>query len=79
MHTCLWCNANFKPSRDWQQFCCTDHQQRWHRHQRKLNEVQAEEATRARRDSVDRHIARIDEAMQAHELPAQLEPIRRRL
>ena len=47
MKTCQWCNEDFRPNRDWQQFCCNDHQQRWHRHQRKLAEARAEEALRA--------------------------------
>jgi uncharacterized C2H2 Zn-finger protein len=77
MHTCPWCNATFRPSRDWQQFCSTQHQQAWHRHQRKLGEVRAAEALANRvKEIVDRHIARIDEAMQAQ---AEHEPIRRRL
>ena len=33
---CKWCGEDFEPRRTWQSFCCTDHQQRWHR-QRQLD------------------------------------------
>jgi hypothetical protein len=45
--TCRWCSAEFAPNRDWQEFCCTEHQQAWNRHDRKRREVQAHELLRA--------------------------------
>ena len=82
MKTCPWCNGDFTPRRDWQEFCCTKHQQAWHRHERKLVEVRVAEAARARangaQENVERHVARLDDAMQTHKVPAQ-EPFRRRL
>jgi len=45
--TCRWCSAEFDPTRDWQEFCCTEHQQAWNRHDRKLRETQAHESLRA--------------------------------
>jgi hypothetical protein len=84
--TCPWCNQDFTPSREWQDFCCTKHQQAWHRHQRKLGDVQAAEAARANgrpkaaREIVNGHIERLEEAMHSHEVQAQAaEPFRRRL
>ena len=65
MKTCLWCQADFTPNRDWQKWCCTDHQQRWHRHQRKLADVQAAEAWRVNgkpagvREVVERRFATV--------------------
>jgi hypothetical protein len=41
--TCLWCTNEFSPDRDWQKFCCREHQQAWHRHERKRAEVAAAE------------------------------------
>jgi hypothetical protein len=43
---CLWCQVEFYPNRDWQRFCCTEHQQAWHRHERKLSAVRAAEMAR---------------------------------
>jgi hypothetical protein len=85
MKTCPWCNQYFTPSRDWQEFCCTDHRQRWHRHQRKLCEVRVAEAARANgrpnaaREIVDR-FARLNAEIETAQAPAQsAEPFRRRL
>ena len=44
---CRWCSAEFTPNRDWQEFCCTEHQQAWNRHDRKRREVQANELLKA--------------------------------
>src|SRR5262245_30073372 len=33
MNVCPECNQPFQPTRDWQRFCCKDHQQVWHRRQ----------------------------------------------
>jgi len=33
MNLCPECNQPFQPTRDWQRFCCKDHQQVWHRRQ----------------------------------------------
>jgi hypothetical protein len=77
--TCPWCNEDFRPSRDWQQWCCTQCQQAWHRHQRKVSEMQAAKARANRaKELVERHIARVEAAVQA-QVPAQAEPLRRRL
>ena len=84
MKTCQWCNEDFRPNRDWQEFCCKDHQQRWHRHQRKLCEVRAAETLRANggpqslKEIIDR-FARVNAEIEAHEVPAQVERLHRRL
>jgi hypothetical protein len=36
---CPWCQVEFWPNREWQRFCSHDHQQRWHRHERRALEV----------------------------------------
>jgi hypothetical protein len=41
MANCDWCNKEFFPNREWQRFCCQDHQQRWHRRDRYQGAVQA--------------------------------------
>jgi hypothetical protein len=41
MAVCDWCKKGFFPNRDWQRFCCTDHQQRWHRRDQRRGAVQA--------------------------------------
>ena len=41
MAVCDWCKKGFFPNRDWQRFCCTDHQQRWHRRAQYHGAVQA--------------------------------------
>jgi hypothetical protein len=33
MATCDWCNKEFPANREWQRFCCKDHQQVWNRRQ----------------------------------------------
>jgi hypothetical protein len=82
--TCPWCNEDFTPSREWQDFCCTKHQQAWHRHQRKLGDVQAAEAARANgrpkaaREIVDR-FTRVNAEIETAQAPAQFERLHRRL
>jgi hypothetical protein len=46
---CLWCQVEFYQNRDWQRFCCKEHQQAWNRHERKVMEVTAAEVARERR------------------------------
>ena len=36
---CKWCEVHFEPKRPWQTFCCTDHQQRWHRQRQRQLEL----------------------------------------
>jgi hypothetical protein len=36
MANCNWCNKPFFANRDWQRFCCKEHQQRWHRREQRL-------------------------------------------
>jgi len=35
MKVCAYCNQEFRPNRDWQTFCCQQHQVQWHRDQLK--------------------------------------------
>jgi hypothetical protein len=86
MKTCPWCNEDFRPNRDWQEFCCTKHQQAWHRHERKLAEVRVAEAARANgrskaaREIIERHVARLEAEIEtAAQAPAQVERLHRRL
>jgi hypothetical protein len=34
---CPFCGETFVRNRDWQKYCCSDHQQRWHLRQRNGN------------------------------------------
>jgi hypothetical protein len=34
---CPYCDETFVRNRQWQKFCCTDHQQRWHLRNRNGN------------------------------------------
>jgi hypothetical protein len=45
--TCRRCSTEFAPNRDWLEFCCTEHQQAWNRHDRKRREVQTYEWLKA--------------------------------
>jgi predicted nucleic acid-binding Zn ribbon protein len=75
---CVVCAKPFRPSRDWQRYCshacCTEFHSRERKQMRRWWRQ-----SQANGEIVDRHIARIDEAVQAHEVPAQVEPLRRRL
>ena len=35
MRVCPHCTREFRPNRDWQTFCCREHQAQWHRDQLK--------------------------------------------
>lgn len=52
---CRECGKEFVPKRDWQEYCCTQHLQRWHYQQRKLQrkQIAAEAAEDAREDRVN--------------------------
>jgi hypothetical protein len=47
MPVCPFCHREFRPNRDWQSFCCREHQQQWHRDQlkqrRRLNDRKPKE------------------------------------
>lgn len=49
-NTCPWCREEFLPSRHWQKYCTTDHQQRWHRRERKRAGYAAEVQRAERRN-----------------------------
>jgi hypothetical protein len=72
---CAVCAAPFRRNRDWQRycsaFCCVE----FHRRERQLMRQWWKQS----RANVARHIARVEDAVQAHEVPEQAEPLRRRL
>ena len=35
MRHCRYCDREFLANRDWQDFCCSQHRQRWHYRQQK--------------------------------------------
>ena len=54
---CRECGREFIAKRDWQEFCCTQHLQRWHYQQRKLQrkQIAAEAAEDARAEGMNGH------------------------
>ena len=54
---CRECGREFIAKRDWQEFCCTQHLQRWHYQQRKLQrkQIAAEAADDARAEGMNGH------------------------
>jgi hypothetical protein len=68
---CRQCDAQFHPNRWWQRYCsaycCTEFHRRERQQMRQLWKAQ------------QARVALIDELAQAHEVPAQAEPLRRRL
>ena len=56
---CVNCGRDFKPSRDWQRFCCKGCQQQWNRDQYRSLKAQAELGLRAGRlNGSDEHQAK---------------------
>ena len=75
---CVVCDEPFYRNRWWQRycsaFCCTEFHRRERQQMRQLwKEQQAQQA-----ELVDR-LARVNAEIEAHEVPAQAEPLRRRL
>ena len=84
---CGCCSRLFQPQREAQRWCCAEcraegkaAEQRsarelWRRQGRPV----LDEPRRRASEIIERHVALLDEAVQAHEVPAQSEPLRRRL
>jgi len=51
MSTCPECNKEFNPARWWQEFCCADCRQRWHRRKYRDERVERELAEQAEQEA----------------------------